>query len=190
MLATCVRHVEGGVGPGTVLSRLVALHPLASAALELCVVCFCRCCVRFLAAAAAFCCCLCCPVSLSLSLCPVPVLLSVCLVPVCCLSSLSSSVVSPPPAPATLAQADEGRPQRMRESRAGCEGCGWRGAVAGLSPAHHSTHPPALKRHGRKQGRTAGKWKAARELAFQRSPLFAVQARNQSWKDQAPHLLS
>ena len=41
-----------------------------------------------------------------------------------------------------------------------------------------------------KKGRTAGKWKAALGMAHQRtrSPLFAVQARNQSWKDQA-HLL-
>jgi hypothetical protein len=74
---------------------------------------------------------------------------------------------------------------RKQSSSCGCGGfcCCW--------PSLH-TIPPHQPRSvsAVKQGRTAGKWKAALGMAHLRSPLFAVQARNQSWKDQAPLLLS
>jgi hypothetical protein len=94
-------------------------------------------------------------------------------------------LLEPGARPRRLAQVYEGRPQRMRKSRG--SGCGCGGVVLLLAlPLAPPRHPPALKRHRGKEGRTAGKWKAAQSMAYRRALLpFAVQARNQSWKDQA-----
>jgi hypothetical protein len=219
-LTACVRHAEGGVGRGprlraAVLSSctgvccagvLVVLLPLL----------FCRCCLfagsvrRSVFALLLL---LRCPLPCRCACC------CVCfVVPVRCASSSSSGAVGRSRGTASgRAQASTCRSDlfscrvslpshrrsrdatwlkmRMqiaagaRKQRSSC-GCGGSVLLLALSP-HHPT-PPASKRLGRKTRSHEGKWKAALGMAHRRirSPLFAVQARNQSWKDQAPLLLS
>ena len=185
-LAACVIHAEGGVGHGPCL-RPVAV---CSAAVV--------CCAGFLR------------VFVLLALPFVVVRLSVCALHCCCAArcpAAASAAVSVcllvrsvcRRCRRRLVVSPGARPRRWlkmrRPSAAGARkprGLRWVWWLLLLLASLSRTIPPHQPRSVSrvKKGRTAGKWKAALGMAHRRtrSPPFAVQARNQSWKDQA-HLL-